>query len=133
LTCDHPARLPDDKECVLRVIPMPGDTNPHGDVFGGWIMAQVDVAGGIPAHRRARGRVATVAVNSFVFKQRVSVGDILSCYARIVRTGSTSVTVDVEVFAERQPENPLIVNVTEAQLTYGAVDGEGNKRPLPPE
>jgi acyl-CoA thioesterase YciA len=77
--------------------------------------------------------VATVAVNSFVFKQRVSVGDILSCYARIVRTGSTSVTVDVEVFAERHPENPLIVKVTEAQLTYVAVDGEGNKRPLPPE
>ena len=70
--------LPDDKELVLRVMPMPADTNPAGDVFGGWIMAQVDIAGAVPARRRARGRVATIAVNSFLFKQPVSTGDLVS-------------------------------------------------------
>jgi acyl-CoA thioesterase YciA len=110
---------------------MPADLNPQGDVFGGWIMAQVDIAGAIPAHRVARGRVATVAVNSFVFKQPVSVGDVVSFYAEVVRVGRTSVTVDVEVIAERHPENPIVVKVTEAQLTYVAVDEQGCKRLLP--
>lgn len=132
MTTEHPTRLPDDKHLALRVMPMPGETNPHGDIFGGWIMAQVDVAGSIAAHRRARGRVATIAVNSFVFKQPVSVGDLLSFYATVVREGSTSVTVDVEVYAERHPEAPIIVKVTEAQLTYVAVGHDGVKRPLPP-
>src|SRR5579871_4145098 len=89
------------KPCALRVMPQPSDANIHGDVFGGWIMAQVDIAGSIPASRRANGRVATVAVNSFLFKQPVFVGDLLSFYADIVKTGKTSVTVYVEVFAER--------------------------------
>ena len=131
MTTEMPVTLPDNRELVLRVMPMPADTNPMGDVFGGWIMAQVDVAGAVPAIRRARGRVATVAVNSFLFKQPVSVGDLLSFYARVVREGRTSVTVDVEVYAERHPENPLVVKVTEAQLTYVAVDGDGEKRALP--
>ncbi len=80
------------KSCALRVVPQPSDANVHGDVFGGWIMAQVDIAGSIPASRRANGRVATIAVNSFVFKQPVFVGDLLSFYADIVKTGNTSVT-----------------------------------------
>ncbi|MFN4327033.1 MAG: acyl-CoA thioesterase [Azonexus sp.] len=121
------------KHCTLRVVPMPADLNQNGDVFGGWVMAQVDVAGAIPAMRRARGRVATVSVNSFLFKQPVSVGDVVSFYADIVRVGTTSITVRVEVYAERNYAAPIIVRVTEAELTYVAIDGEGHKRPIPPE
>ena len=132
MSTDKQVELPADKELVLRVMPMPADTNPSGDVFGGWIMAQVDIAGAVPARRRARSRVATIAVNSFLFKQPVSVGDLLSFYAQVVNEGRTSVTVDVEVYAERHPENPLVVKVTEAQLTYVAVDANGNKRALDP-
>jgi acyl-CoA thioesterase YciA len=118
---------------TLRVVPMPADLNQNGDVFGGWVMAQVDVAGAIPAMRRARGRVATVSVNSFQFKQPVSVGDIVSFYAEIVRVGKTSITVRVEVFAERNYAAPIIVRVTQAELTYVAIDENGNKRSLPAE
>ena len=118
---------------TLRVVPMPADLNQTGDVFGGWVMAQVDVAGAIPAMRRARGRVATVSVNSFVFKQPVSVGDIVSLFAEIVHVGRTSITVNVEVYAERNYADPVTVKVTEAQLTYVAIDGNGEKRSVPPE
>ncbi|MFZ2971224.1 acyl-CoA thioesterase [Ferribacterium limneticum] len=121
------------KHSTLRVVPMPADLNQNGDVFGGWVMAQVDVAGAIPAMRRARGRVATVSVNSFLFKQPVSVGDIVSLYADIVRVGTTSITVRVEVFAERNYAAPIIVKVTEAELTYVAIDGDGMKRAVPAE
>ncbi len=121
------------KQPALRVVPMPADLNQNGDVFGGWVMAQVDVAGAIPAMRRARGRVATVSVNSFLFKQPVSVGDIVSFYADIVRIGSTSITVNVEVYAQRNYTDPITVKVTEAQLTYVAIDGSGKKRDVPQE
>ena len=121
------------RHSTLRVVPMPADLNQNGDVFGGWVMAQVDVAGAIPAMRRARGRVATVSVNSFLFKQPVSVGDIVSLYADIVRVGRTSITVKVEVYAERNYVNPIIVKVTEADLTYVAIDMDGRKRELPAE
>lgn len=122
-----------EKHSTLRVVPMPADLNQNGDVFGGWVMAQVDVAGAIPAMRRARGRVATVSVNSFLFKQPVSVGDIVSLYAEIERVGKTSITVKVEVYAERNYSNPVVVKVTEAELTYVAIDMDGNKREVPPE
>jgi acyl-CoA thioesterase YciA len=115
-------------EPVLRVMPMPSDVNPSGDVFGGWVMAQVDIAGAVPAMRLARGRVATVAVNSFLFKQPISVGDIVSFYAQIERVGNSSITVNVQVYAERNPSNPLVVKVTEAQLTYVALNADGSKR-----
>jgi acyl-CoA thioesterase YciA len=128
LRCTLPPR-----HSTLRVVPMPADLNQNGDVFGGWVMAQVDVAGAIPAMRRARGRVATVSVNSFLFKQPISVGDIVSLYADIVKVGRTSITVKVEVYAERNYADPLTVKVTEAELTYVAIDGEGNKRQLPNE
>ncbi|MBT9496195.1 MULTISPECIES: acyl-CoA thioesterase [Zoogloea] len=128
-----PTQLPPGKMPVLRVMPMPRDLNPAGDVFGGWIMSQVDIAGAVPARQRARGRVATIAVNSFLFKQPVSVGDIVSFYAEILRVGKSSITVDVEVFAERNPEDPVVVKVTEATLTYVAVDTRGVKRDIPPE
>ncbi|MCX7960578.1 MAG: acyl-CoA thioesterase [Burkholderiales bacterium] len=110
---------------------MPADANQNGDIFGGWIMAQVDIAGATVAGRLARGRIATVAVNSFVFKQPVQIGDVLSFYADVVRVGNTSITVKVEVYAERRPEAPRIVKVTEATLTYVAIDGEGRPRPVP--
>jgi acyl-CoA thioesterase YciA len=119
--------LPTDKIPVLRVAPMPRDSNQSGDIFGGWIMAQVDIAGSIPAARVARGRVATVAVNSFQFKQPVFVGDLVSLYAEVVRVGRTSITVNVEVYAQRRPEREEVVKVTEATLTYVAVDE--NRRP----
>lgn len=128
-----PTQLPPGKIPVLRVMPMPRDLNPSGDVFGGWIMSQVDIAGAVPAHKRSRGRVATIAVNSFLFKQPISVGDMVSFYAEIVRIGKSSITVDVEVYAERNPENPVVVKVTEATLTYVAVDANGVKREVPPE
>ncbi len=121
------------RHSTLRVVPMPADLNQNGDVFGGWVMAQVDVAGAIPAMRRARGRVATVSVNSFQFKQPVSVGDIVSFYADIERVGTTSVTVKVEVYAERNYADPIIVKVTEAELTYVAINSDGSKRALPAE
>lgn len=120
-----------DRQPALRVVPMPADLNQNGDVFGGWVMAQVDVAGAIPAMRRARGRVATVSVNSFLFKQPVSVGDIVSFFAEVVDTGRTSIKVNVEVYAERNPTHPVTVKVTEATLTYVAIDQHGNKRDLP--
>ncbi len=110
------------KDPTLRVIPMPADANHTGDIFGGWIMSQVDLAGSIQAARLAQGRVATVAVNSFVFRQPVFVGDVVSFYAEVVKVGRTSITVDVEVYAQRRPEKELCVKVTEATLTYVAVD-----------
>ncbi len=125
--------LPQDKQPALRVMPMPADLNPGGDVFGGWVMSMADIAGAIPAVRRARSRVTTVAVNSFTFKQPISVGDLVSFYAEVTAVGRTSITVDVEVFAERDPENPVVVKVTEARLTYVALDDKGRKRPVPAE
>ncbi len=121
-----------ERHAVLRVMPMPADANIHGDVFGGWIMSQVDIAGSIQAARRAGGRVATVAVNAFTFKQPVFVGDLLSFYAEIIRTGRTSITVSVEVYAERQRLTLEVVRVTEATLTYVATDEQRRSRPLPP-
>lgn len=115
----------------LRVMPMPSDANVHGDVFGGWIMAQVDIAGAILAARRANGRVATIAVNSFLFKEPVFVGDLLSFYVEITRIGRTSITVSVEVYAERNRLPTDTVKVTEAQLTYVATGHDRKPRPIP--
>ena len=126
-----PGRLSDDRELVLRMMPMPADVNGNGDIFGGWVMAQVDVAGAVLPYRIAKGRIATVAVNQFIFKQAVSLGDLLSFYAKVTRIGTTSVSVHVDVFAERNPANLQVVKVTEADLTYVAIDGEGRPRPLP--
>lgn len=120
--------LPTDREVTLRVIPMPADANHTGDIFGGWIMAQVDLAGAVPAMRVAEGRVATVAVNSFVFKQPVFVGDVVSLYAQVVRIGRTSITVSVEVYAQHRSTVDETTKVTEAVLTYVAVDDERKPR-----
>ncbi len=131
-TESEPVRLPSDREPVLRVVPMPADANPTGDIFGGWIMSQVDIAGSIPALRVAQGRVATVAVNSFAFKQPVLIGDLVSFYAKVVKVGRTSVTVDVEVYAQRGIPKEVTVKVTEATLTYVAVDQNRKPRPVAP-
>ena len=121
------------REPALRVVPMPADANQHGDIFGGWVMAQVDIAGGVVAARRARGRVATVAVNSFVFKQPVLIGDQVSFYSEITHVGRTSITVDVQVYAQRNPRDLICVKVTEASLTYVATDAERRPREVPSE
>ena len=126
-----PLSLPNDRQLVMRVMPMPADANGNGDIFGGWIMAQVDVAGAVLPARIAKGRIATVAVNQFVFKQPVSLGDLLSFYARVTRVGNTSISVHVEVYAERNPANLHVVKVTEADLTYVAIDAQGQPRPVP--
>ena len=126
-----PLQLPDDQVPVLRMMPMPADANIHGDVFGGWIMAHVDIAGAVPAARRANGRVATVAVTSFLFQHPVFVGDLVSFYANIAKTGRTSIMVDVEVYAERNRLQKEVVKVTEATLVYVATDERRQPRALP--
>jgi acyl-CoA thioesterase YciA len=127
----HTEQLPTDQELVLKVIPMPADCNANGDIFGGWVMAQVDLAGAVLPARHARGRFATVAVNEFIFKQPVRVGDILSFFSRVVKLGNTSITVSVEVFAERWNEQGQYIKVTDATLTYVAIDKDGKPRVIP--
>lgn len=126
------ANLPEGEQPVLRIVPMPADTNAHGTIFGGWVMSQVDIAGSVAAWERAQGPIVTVAVNSFVFQEPVFVGDLVSFYARVLKVGHTSLTVDVEVFAQRRRGAVSeVVRVTEAQLTYVAVDGARKPRPVP--
>ena len=125
------ATVPADHVLVLKVIPLPGDANANGDIFGGWVMAQVDLAGSVLPARLIQGRMATVAVNEFIFKQPVRVGDLLSFFSSVTRLGNTSITVQVEVFAERFSAQGQYVKVTEASLTYVAIDREGRPRPLP--
>ena len=132
MTKEHLSGLPKDKVPQLRVMPMPADANVYGDVFGGWIMSQVDIAGALLAVRRANGRVATIAVNSFTFKHPVFVGDLLSFYGEIVKVGNTSITVNVEVYAERNRLQVETVKVTEATLTYVATDENRKPRLVPP-
>lgn len=123
--------VPDDRHLAVRILATPADTNSAGDVFGGWLMSQVDIAGSIIARRRANGRIVTVAVNSFEFRQPVFVGDLISCYAEITRTGRTSLTINVKAFAERQKETHEVILVTQADLTYVAVDANRRPRLLP--
>jgi acyl-CoA thioesterase YciA len=129
--------LPPDQEPTLRVVPMPRDTNAAGDIFGGWIMSQVDVAGSVAASRQAKGRVVTVAVKAFSFRKPVSVGDLVSFYASVVEVGNTSLTVDVQVYAEKGwPSGGAFgecVKVTEAVLTYVAIDADGRPRAVKSE
>ena len=122
--------LPADMDLVLKVIPMPADVNANGDIFGGWVMAQCDLAGSVIPARYARGRMATVAVNEFVFKQPVRLGDILSFYSKLVKVGRTSITVTVEVFAERFKAQGEYLKVTQATFTYVAIDDNGRPRAI---
>ena len=123
-----PNKLP-----AIRVSAMPADANAGGSIFGGWIMSHVDIAGSIAALERAKGRVVTVAVNSFEFHEPVYIGDLISCFADVVSVGRTSIRVKVEVFAQRNPANVQTVKVTEAELTYVAVDDNRKPRKVPPE
>jgi acyl-CoA thioesterase YciA len=126
-------QLPEGRQPALRMITMPADTNALGNIFGGWIMSHVDLAAAIPALRRAQGPVATVAVNSFEFKRPVFVGDLVSFYADVVKVGRTSITVFVECFSERTVcSERVVVKVTEATLTFVAIDDEHRPRLVPP-
>jgi acyl-CoA thioesterase YciA len=120
-------KLPDREHLAIQVMAMPADTNAAGDIFGGWLMSQVDLAGSVVARRRAKGRIVTVAVDAFQFKSPVFVGDLVSCYAVITHVGNTSITVHVSAFAERHGESQECIQVTQADLTYVAVDE--NRRP----
>ena len=127
---DTPCQMPD-LTPVLKVIPMPSDANMYGDVFGGWTMAQIDLAGSVLAHKATRGRVATVAVNTMQFHQPVSVGDIVSFFAEVEKRGNSSITIKVQMYAERHPANPVTVKVTEALITYVALNPDASKRQIP--
>lgn len=123
-------------ELILRTMAMPADTNPNGDIFGGWIMSQMDIAGGILAKERAKGRVVTVAVNSMKFLQPVKVGNVVCCYGALVSVGNTSITLNLEVWVKpvldnKTNDNDRRFKVTEAQFTYVAIDDEGRKRKVP--
>lgn len=130
-------QLPHDRHATLRLVPMPADTNAAGNIFGGWLMSQVDIAGSVVAIRRAQGPVTTVAVSAFRFHKPVYVGDVVSLYADVARVGTTSITVDVLVYAERGLRYGGAVGtveiVAEATLTYVAIDANYHKRPVPPE
>lgn len=117
-------------ELAMRTLAMPADTNPHGDMFGGWVMSQMDVAGGVTARARAKGRVATVAVTGFIFHRPVNVGDVMCTYADILEVGRTSLKVLVEAWVLRQADPEHLVKVTEGIFTYVALDKDGNKRPV---
>ncbi len=122
-----------DKQPAIRVAAMPADTNSAGTIFGGWIMSQVDVAGSIAALERARGRVVTIAVNSFEFHQPVYPGDLISCYSEVIKVGRTSIVVKVEVYAQRNPGNLKTIKVTQAELTFVALDENRKPRSVPPK
>lgn len=130
-------QLPPDRHATLRVVPMPADTNAAGNIFGGWLMSQVDIAGSIVAIRRAQGPITTVAVNAFRFHQPVYVGDVVSLYATIAKVGTTSITVDVEVYVERGPFRTgtpgRVERVADATISYVAIDANYQKRAVPPE
>lgn len=130
-TDSNTVQLPTDEKLVLKVIPMPRDVNANGDIFGGWVMAQVDLAGAVIASPYANGRMATVAVNEFIFKQPVRVGDILSFFGKLVRIGRTSITIKIEVYAEHFLAQGKFTKVTEASLTYVAIDDHGKPREVP--
>ncbi|MBO6520544.1 MAG: acyl-CoA thioesterase [Rhodospirillales bacterium] len=128
----NPAQEEPRGELALRTLAMPADTNPSGDIFGGWVMAQMDIAGGITAWNRADGRVATVAVDGFTFHRPIFVGDVVCCYSDIVRTGRTSITVLVSAWVLRGRRPDQRIKVTEGTFTFVAIDADGNKREVPP-
>lgn len=115
---------------ALQTVAMPADTNASGDIFGGWLMAQMDIAASVPAHARAGGRVATVAVEAMTFHRPVRVGDLVSIHAEVVREGRTSIGVDVETWVTRSAGQERF-RVTQAHFVFVAVDKNGGKRPLP--
>src|SRR5262245_37370879 len=132
MSADESPRRPPHSEPALRAIAMPADTNPHGDIFGGWLLSQMDLAGGTAATRRAKGRTVTVAITAMTFHRPVFIGDELSCYAEIIKVGRTSITVKVESWVRRGTGEEHIA-VTEGIFTYVAVDEDRRPRPVPPD
>lgn len=122
---------PSSREPAIRTFAMPADTNANGDIFGGWLMAQMDLAGAVAAVRRAKGRVVTVAVDAMTFHRPVRVGDLVSCYAEIVRVGRSSMSVALEIWVERRLTSGEVEKVTEGRFTYVAIDEQGRPRPVP--
>ncbi len=122
---------PERGEPAVRTLAMPADTNPSGDIFGGWVLAQMDLAAGIVAVQRARGRVATAALDAMAFHKPVYVGDLVSCYAKVVRIGRSSMTVEVDTFVLRRHDGAE-VKVTSGRFTLVAIDDQGRPRPVPP-
>ena len=120
---------PPPDEPAVRTVAMPADTNANGDIFGGWVLSQMDIAGGIVASKRAKGRVATVALEAMTFHKPIKVGDIVSCYGEVTRVGNTSVAVKVVTEVERRVSGDSIL-VTEGTLTYVALDDDGRPRPV---
>lgn len=125
-------RVEERGEPAVRTLAMPADTNPSGDIFGGWVLAQMDLAAGIVAAQRSRGRVATAALDGMSFHRRIYVGDLVSCYAKVMRIGRTSMTVLVDTFVLRGRTGDE-VKVTEGRFTLVAIDEQGRPRPVPPE
>lgn len=121
-------------QLLLRTVAMPADTNANGDIFGGWLMSQMDLAGGILAKRVSEGRTATIAVDQIIFHKPVQVGDVVCCYGRLKRSGTTSATIEIEVWVDPilRGQNKERMQVTSAHFTYVAIDEKGGKRALPP-
>ncbi|HEY7246016.1 MAG TPA: acyl-CoA thioesterase [Xanthobacteraceae bacterium] len=132
MTQSKSAPRPPETEPALRAIAMPADANPFGDIFGGWLLSQMDLAGGTVATRRAKGRTATIAITGMSFHRPVFIGDEVTCYAEIVRIGTSSITVKIESWARRRTGDEH-VPVTEGTFTYVAVDADRRPRPVPPE
>ncbi|ATM95762.1 putative acyl-CoA thioester hydrolase [Yersinia frederiksenii] len=120
-------------ELVLRTLAMPADTNANGDIFGGWLMSQMDIGGAIQAKEIAQGRVVTVRVDGMTFLKPVAVGDVVCCYARCIKTGRSSITINIEVWVKKVSSEPIgqRYRATEAVFTYVAVDDAGKARALP--
>jgi len=123
---------PTDLVPAIRTIAMPADANSNGDIFGGWMMSQMDLAGGVAAVQRAQGRIVTVAVDAMTFHLPVNVGDLVSCYAQVTRVGRTSLTVKIDAWVQRRIGRHM-ERVTSGSFTYVAVDGKGRPRPVPPD
>lgn len=124
-----------ESEPKIKIVAMPSDTNPSGNIFGGWILSQIDLAGAICAKEIAPQRVVTISFKEVIFKEPVFVGDLVSCYAHIIKVGTTSITVDVEVMVQRLNENNdfISIPVTTAEVIYVSVDKDGNKKPISQE
>lgn len=125
-------KFPDDRHPQIRVLAMPADTNASGDIFGGWLMSQVDIAGSVEAHRHANGRVVTVAVNNFEFIKPVFVGDLVSIFTKLVSVGTTSMKIAITAYAERKRNDEECHRVVDAELTYVAIDENRRPRPIKP-
>ncbi|AHF74217.1 Acyl-CoA thioesterase YciA involved in membrane biogenesis [Candidatus Sodalis pierantonius str. SOPE] len=126
---------PPSGEMVLRTLAMPADTNANGDIFGGWLMSQMDIGGAILARELAQSRVVTVRVDGMTFLKPVAVGDVICCYAQCLKTGTSSLTINIEVWVKKVSSEPIgqRYRATEAVFTYVAVDNSGKPQPLPPD